>query len=209
VDAEGTYEGVLFFVRDFAQAERLDEDGVWPNGVPRPQADKRGFNIEQQGAFDLIMIATAYVLLHEFRHVKFYVDRNRPARPREELDCDAFARQFLLESLDDYAERSGQRRHDLLAKRVAGIALGTYVLYEFTPEAGRGGTDDYPPVTDRLDPLFSEVELPADHWFWDFAASLLVAIIIRRVPNAEIPNVAGQSLCRELVRMLRTRAIPE
>jgi hypothetical protein len=204
-DAEGTYEGVLYFVRDFAEAERLDECGGWPNGVPRPQADKRGFDTEQQGAFDLIMIATAYLLLHEFCHVKFCVDRNRPARPQEELDCDAFARLFLLEGADDHAERSGQRRHDVLAKRAAGIALGTYVLYEFTPEVGCGGADEYPPAADRLDPLFREVELPADHWFWDFATSLLVAIIVRREPEAIIPKLAGRALCLAIVEMLRAR----
>jgi hypothetical protein len=43
-------------------------------GFPRRQADKTGFDIEQQATFDLTMITTTYTLLHEVRHVMFNVD---------------------------------------------------------------------------------------------------------------------------------------
>jgi len=149
----------------------MDEEGFWPDGVPRPQADKTGLDVEQQAAFDLTMIATAYMLLHEARHVMYNTDGDRPSAPEEELACDAFARQFLLEGVRGYAAQTGQSAEDVLAKRAAGIALGAYALYEFTPEVGRAGSDNYPPVADRLGALFPEVSLPFNHWFWDFAAS--------------------------------------
>jgi Peptidase U49 len=101
----------------------------------------------------------------------YNTDGDRPSAPEEELACDAFARQFLLEGVRGYAAQTGQSAEDVLAKRAAGIALGAYALYEFTPEVGRAGSDNYPPAADRLGALFPEVSLPFNHWFWDFAAS--------------------------------------
>ena len=46
------------------------EDGArWPDDVPRPDADAQSFDKVTKAAFDLTMIATAYVFLHELRHV--------------------------------------------------------------------------------------------------------------------------------------------
>lgn len=202
-EAEGDYEAILYAVRDFPRLETLD-DADWPDHVPRQQTDKEGFDKEQQGAFDLTMIATAYALLHEVRHVIFNVDGGRPSDPEEELACDAYARAFLLDGVGDYATRSGEPREDVLAKRAAGVALGAFIIYGFTPEEGRGGTADYPPIADRLDALFPDVPLSADHWFWNYAASLLVASIVSRDRAATIPDLTGRGLCRELVAKIRT-----
>ncbi len=204
-EAEANYEAVLYAVREFPDLEVVDAHGFWPDGIPRPQADKQGLDVEQQAAFDLTMIATAYMLLHEVRHVMFNVDGGRPPAPDEEFCCDTFARRFLLEGVDDYAGRCGQPSQEVTAKRAAGIALGTYALYEFTSEAGRGGAPDYPPVADRLDLLFPDVNIPPSHWFWNFAASILTAIIVRRDRMAVMPNLAGRALCHALIQVLRAR----
>ncbi|MCA3382323.1 MAG: hypothetical protein INF65_11175 [Roseomonas sp.] len=204
-DAEGDLGAILYVTGDFLTSETVENDFSWPDGVPQPQADKRGFDIEQQAAFDLTMIATAYMLLHEVRHVMFNVDGERPSEPEEELACDAYARAFLLEGVEEYAKISGEKAYCVLAKRAAGIALGAYALYEFTPEGGRGGTADYPPVADRLEALFPAVDLQADHWFWDFAASLLVSIVVNRDHSAVVPDLNGRNLCNELVGRLRQR----
>ena len=52
---------------------------------------------------------------------------------------------------------------------------GTYILHEFTPAEGKARDEDYPPVAGRIEALIAG--LPADdkNWFWDFAASLLIA----------------------------------
>jgi hypothetical protein len=181
----------------------VDEEGFWSDGVPRPQADKTGLDVEQQAAFDLTMIATAYILLHEMRHVMYNAGGERPSAPDEELACDAFARRFLLDGVTDYAARSRESAEGVLAKRAAGIALGAYALYGFTSEAGRGGSADYPLVADRLDALFPEVSLPPNHWFWDFAASLLVATVMNHDRVAKIPAVTGRELCHALVQTVR------
>jgi hypothetical protein len=137
------------------------------------------------------------------RHVMYNAGGERPSAPDEELACDAFARRFLLDGVTDYAARSRESAEGVLANRAAGIALGAYALYGFTPEAGRGGSADYPPVADRLDALFPEVSLPPNHWFWDFAASLLVATVVNHDRVAKIPAVAGRELCHALVQTVR------
>ncbi len=201
---ESAHETILYVIRDLAAVESLDprsED--WPQQVPRPQPTKTGLHIEQQGAFDLVMIAVTYMLLHEIRHVMFQKDGGRPSAAVEESECDAFARGFLLGNLEEYARGSGQSANEILAKRAAGIALGTYALYQFTTETVRAGSSEYPPIADRLKCLFPDVDLPPYHWFWDFAASLLAAIVIRRNPDSTMPDLNGQSLCLALVEMVR------
>ncbi len=202
-EAEADYEAVLYVIRDLFEVEELNEDDGWPAGIPRRQADKSGFDIEQQAAFDLTMIATAYTLLHEVRHVMFNVDVDRPLRREEEMACDAFARNFILDRVDAYAERSDELREEVFAKRAAGVALGAYILHEFTPAEGKAGDEDYPPVADRIEALIAG--LPADdkNWFWDFASPLLIAVLKRRDRDAGVPDVSGPDLCRELIRSLR------
>jgi hypothetical protein len=201
-EAESDLETLLYAVRDFPVLETAD-DCSWPPGVPRPQPDKEGLDREQQAAFDLTMIAVAYMILHEVRHVMFNEDVVRPLAPDEEIACDAWARRFLLDGVTEYATTVKQETHDILAKRAAGIALGAYAIYEFTPEKGRSGTADYPPVADRLGKLFQQVALPSDHWFWNFAASLLISIVVRRDRFAVIPSHHGLELCEALVCTLR------
>jgi peptidase U49-like protein len=204
-EAEADLGAVLYVLRDLPHMESIEEDRFWPPGLPRPQVDKQGLSHEQQAAFDLTMIATAYLLLHEVRHLIFNADDSRPPPRDEELASDAFARVFLLGDIAAHIKSSGEDSDEVLAKRAAGIALGVYALYEFTPEGARTGTSEYPPTADRLDPLFREVSLPSDHWFWTFVASLLVAVIVSRDRTAAVPDLTGRDLCHSLVDTLRAR----
>jgi hypothetical protein len=83
-DAEATFDTVLYMTRDLAQLDHLCEDHDRQTGIPPRQSDNAGFDIKQQAAFDLTMIATAYVLLHEVRHIMFDHETERPSKPREE-----------------------------------------------------------------------------------------------------------------------------
>jgi len=106
--AEADYEAVLYVIRDLLQVEELNEDDNWPAGIPHRQADKSGFDVEQQAALDLTMIATAYTLLHEVRHVMCNVDGDRPLSREEEMAGVAFARNFILARVDAYAENAAR-----------------------------------------------------------------------------------------------------
>ena len=196
-------ETVLYAIRDLPELESPDWHTIWPVAIPRVQIDKRGLDCEQRTAFDLTMIATAYMLLHEVRHIVLSSEKNRPTPVIEELACDAFARQFLLDGAIEYATTYKEDPSRVIAKRAAGIALGAYALYGFTPSSGRSGNSNYPPVVDRIEAIYSDIDLPNDHWFWDFSASLLISILIRVAPQTIVPEVSGEDLCRKLVGNMR------
>ena len=116
---------------------------TWPQDVPRPEANRETLGSHQEmAAFDLVCLATAYVFLHELRHVKFLSDGDYPAdRREEEIACDVWARSFLTDKVGIYAQSVGQSFTRVLDKRSMGIALGAMILHEITPESARWGTD--------------------------------------------------------------------
>ena len=203
-EAEADYESVRYATRDIRDLDSA-EDIAWPDNVPRPQPDKAGFGIEDQAAFDLMTIAFAYMLLHEARHVRFNAEKGRPNPADEETTCDAFARDFILGKASRYAVETNQPVEGVVAKRAAGVALGTFALYDLTPRAGLGGTSDYPPIADRLASIYDAIDLPPDSWFWDFAASLLITLVVRQDQSFAIPDLAGQTLCLAMIDVLRAK----
>ena len=149
--------------------------------------------------------ALAYLLLHEARHVQFYVDKNRPDPKDEEIACDAFARDHILTGAAAYAADAGYGADEVMAKRSAGVTLGAFALYDLTPSAGRGGSTDYPPIADRMASIYDAITLPDDSWFWDFAASLLMALIVREDQRFSVPEFQGRALCLALIDQLRAK----
>jgi Peptidase U49 len=205
-DAEAAYDTIIYVTRDLPELDTLTEACGWPEGVLPRQEDKGGFDKEQQAAFDLTMIATAYMLLHEMRHVMFNIDDvNQPQRD-EEMLCDEFARNFLLDGIDSYVQSSGELVPKVLMKRAAGITLGACIVYEFTPAQARPGELGHPPIADRLVALMEAIPDRVDNQFWVFAASLLVALLKRQNRAAPIPTGEGRALCGVLIEALRREA---
>jgi hypothetical protein len=202
-EAEAAYDIIRYVTRDLPKLNNLSESTGWPNGVPHRQADKAGFDIQQQVSFDLTMIATAYMLLHEVRHVMFNVDGTSLSRREEEMACDAFARDFILDKVDCYVKKSGDPVSEVLMKRAVGIALGAYIVLEFTPTQAIFGDREYPPIADRLDALIAKIPAHVRHDFWIFMGSLLIAIIRGRNASASIPSGDGRELCLALIETLR------
>jgi hypothetical protein len=202
-EAEAAYDTVRYVARDLPKVKRLSETADWPEGIPHRQPDKAGFDIHQQASFDLTMIATAYMLLHEMRHVMFNVDDRLLSGRDEEMACDAFARDFILENVDCYVKKSGDPVDKVLMKRAAGIALGAYIVHEFTPTHAIFGDLDHPPIADRLDALIAKIPAHVSGDFWVFMGSLLVAIIKWRNALACIPSGDGRDLCVALIEVLR------
>jgi hypothetical protein len=154
------------------------------------------------------MIATAYALLHEVKHVMFNRvfpnrDGGRPSPPDEEMACDMFARDFILDEVGAYATEAGEEAAKVMAKRAMGIALGAYIVYEFTAPDQRAGGPKYPPIADRLDALIAKLPLGDDSPFWDFAASLLIAMLRRRNRAIPVPDADGRALCAALIGEVR------
>lgn len=179
---------------------------TWPQDVPRPEADRETLNSHQEmAAFDLVCLATAYVFLHELRHVKFLRDGDCPAdRREEEIACDVWARSFLTDKVGSYAKSIGQAFSRVLDKRAMGIALGAMILHEITPESARWGTAEYPPITTRIQAMISGSPLAKESHYWLFTACLLVGIF--RQAHRPLPTYAPST--NELVEQLITDLQP-
>lgn len=205
-EAKGAFTEILSASEDLISAESLD-DVTWPDDVPRPLSDKTNFSVEQQATFDLIMIATAYAMLHEIKHVMFNQDGNRPSDADEEIACDTFARDFILDGYLEYADESGEPADKILMKRAMGIALGAFIVYEMTPDHGLRGNSDYPPIADRFDALIGKIQASADNDFWMLAGTLLIATLHRWDRNVAIPSDTPDKMCRSLIDEIRNRVL--
>lgn len=191
-------------------AERLicsgDSDGIpWPVDIPEPGLDREELATDQDKVtFDLVCMATAFVLLHEFRHVMFDADGKRPEkRLEEETACDVWARSFMTEKIGHHARATGQPHHAFLQKRAMAMALGATVLHDLTPETGRWGSDDYPPIADRIHSMVSGTGPSVDSNYWLFASCLLIGIFRRAGRSLPMVVSDNETLVADLIEQLR------
>ncbi|MHC8400313.1 phage exclusion protein Lit family protein [Pseudomonas sp. MDT1-17] len=152
-------------------------DFTWPDGIPKPE-DGRPNNIEQAAVFDLVLMATAYVFLHELKHVIFETEGNAPEdRVEEEMQCDAFASEMMLSQIEKYSEVSGFTKDKVRMKRAIGISLGNAFLAVATPRANLGGTTSHPPVHKRWSNTLGSIALEENDFYWLYFASLAIALL--------------------------------
>jgi Peptidase U49 len=173
----------------------------WPVGVPHPNQGKPK-NLFGMLTFDLLVMAAAYVFLHEVEHVRGRSDSAKNMTPKdEELACDKFARQMLLGRIEDYAKESGYPLNVLTTKRAMSIALASFLLLVMTPPKMWGGSDAHPPVVERIKALTNSLALtPSDH-FWIYLSSLLIAHLrFHRIGLPAIKSFRAQDICFELLR---------
>ena len=169
-----------------AAAQALIESDVsqqtfWPTDVPQPCLREALTNDQDRTAFDLTGYATAFIFLHEFRHVMLDFDDERHAdRREEELACDVWARDFMTAKLAAYAVSHSHNYNEVLQKRSMGFALAGLILHEVTPLISLGGNESYFSLKDRLQALLTGCPLPPESHYWTFAASLLVGVYRRR-----------------------------
>lgn len=181
------------------------DDIPWPEDIPAPGEDREQLGSDQQKAtFDLVCMATAFVLLHEFRHVMFHADGTRPEqRLEEEIACDVWARSFMTEKVSEYARITGQPYHAILQKRAMALALGAVILHDITPEFERWGSKDYPPIADRIHSMISGTGPSGDSSYWLFAACLLTGIYRRAGRSLTMVVTDHKAMVAELVEQLR------
>ena len=179
-------------------------DILWPSDVPIPQSNRDAFsNNQDKVAFDLVCLATAYVLLHEIRHVMFINEGTAPSdRREEEIACDVWARCFLTDKLAAYATAANQEYTALLEKRSMAMALGALILYEITPEHFRWGTKEYPPIAYLMQAIVVGNALTKDSHYWLFAACLLVGIFRQTHRSLSIVTSSNKELAEWLISEL-------
>ena len=179
------------------------ESFQWPSEIPKPQADKAGFTVEQQAAFDIMMFATAYVFLHELRHVWQYRQGNKFAGPDKEIDCDVFARSILFDKVSRYREPSGAPYDKVMNKRAMGVALGAFIVLELAPISHRRGSSTHPPFADRLDALINNMPLAPDASFWNYISCLLLGALRRHSELVDRAVIGPKELAYSLMADLR------
>jgi|HubBroStandDraft_6_1064221.scaffolds.fasta_scaffold391593_2 hypothetical protein len=180
----------------------------WPAGIPEPQADKSKISdVQDQAAFDLYVGAATYAFLHELRHVWHYRQPSRPSDwTEEEIDCDVFARSFIMDKIAVFAEKTGYPFDKLVNKRAMGIALGAWIVYEITPPLGRGGTRTHPPIADRLEALIKNMPARQDADFWVWTCTLLMAATRHRNHPVDPVFDNPEALAMDLIEKVRQMA---
>lgn len=184
-------------------AAKQTADISWPTDVPEPTADRESLgDVQHVAAFDLVALALAFALLHEFRHVMFCADNSAPATlPAEEIACDAWARDFMTSGLAAYAKAHGRNYAQVQQKRAMGTALAAVIIHAMTPTHAHWGNRQYPPIAERLAAMIGGYSLPAGSSFWLFTACLLIALM--RQENRPLDIVADSN--QEMVEILLDR----
>lgn len=106
------FKSILDAVKDLSTAFHED-DFEWPVAIPDPEKG-RPSDSERAAVYDLTCMATAYVFLHELKHVIFSAEGNASEDPKdEEYLCDQFAKDMMISKIDQYAASSGYPRKRL------------------------------------------------------------------------------------------------
>jgi hypothetical protein len=130
-----------------------------PAGVAQPgNYVDTGEAPQNRAAAELATIATAWALLHELRHIRHQREStgadpfssDRDAKHHEELSCDEFATNFILEAIDRYAVDTGQPAERVQQKRQLAIYVALFAVSLLAKDKW-GDTDTHPSVQRRLD----------------------------------------------------------
>jgi len=199
---EFDYRQRVASARSLIAAEQTAEIS-WPADIPAPSADRDGLcDAQHKAAFDLVALAVAFALLHEFRHVMYGVDNSAPSTlPEEEIACDVWARDFMTSGLASYAREHGHGYAQVQQKRAMGIALAAVIIHTMTPSHAHWGNRQYPPIADRLTAMIRGYKLPDGSSFWLFTACLLIGLM--RQENRPLDIVANSNV--EMVEILLDR----
>jgi hypothetical protein len=148
---------------------------TWPSDIPAPAAPLPEA-VTDMATVDLVKIAAAYVFLHELRHLMFSADQYRPQDSQaEEIACDKFARDFLLDKIPDYCATTGYKQDAVLNKRLMGLVVGGFIVLQVTP--ARSGSASHPAVAVRLRELVENGNGFAGLSAWDFGCCALLSVL--------------------------------
>jgi hypothetical protein len=126
-----------------------------PAGLPEPGHFDQEPTLRAPG--EIAVIAIAFPLLHEVRHLQHQqegdaadlCEQDRTRRHEEELSCDAFATQFLLERLEDYARGENVSATSVRRKRELGIYFAFFAM-TLTAQPNWGASASHPALQTRI-----------------------------------------------------------
>ena len=177
-------------------------DVPWPKDVP-PPASTRHENVEDQAAQEISLLALAFIVLHETHHVTLAELGLSTGDWAEENACDAFARDLLLSSAEEYARSCGDDPDMVRNKRAIAIGLANAIYAEITPKHLWQGSD-HPPIADRCFANYAGWPEDRNSSAWVYMASVLAAQLRRRgVETGDITFGSARELCEKLTVLLR------
>ncbi|WP_196803479.1 phage exclusion protein Lit family protein [Thiomonas sp. FB-6] len=194
-----TFKSILGSVKDLSTAFHED-DFEWPVGIPEPEKG-RPSDAERAAIYDLTCMATAFVFLHELKHIIFSAEGNSPEDPKdEEYCCDEFAKDMMISRINQYATSSGYPEEKVRMKRMMGIALASAFILFATGKGRLAGSETHPPIHGRWSATVKDVNLSDDDWFWLYFSSFALALL-KYYSIAIQPKVVNnyKSLCLDLI----------
>ena len=209
-DLERDYRERMAAVMTLLSANKLDCKR-WPDDIPLPVKSCEDWTDKQNiAAFDLVMMAISVLFLHELKHVEFFAEPDTGIlRAKEELQCDAWARDWFISELADYARESGDSHQKVYSKRAMALLLVSEFLRLDDEYSQRKGVfnDVYPPLAQRIVALSGAINLPGSDKFWIFSACILLAETRRQ--RKKLPPLDGMSprkIAESLINVLHHNA---
>lgn len=150
------------------QSEQSDA-ALLPAGIPEPGTlPNRDSDPQGRAVSELCIIAVAWALLHEVRHVQHQREGTsvsmdgdtREAQHREEFSCDEFATRFILEQVQRYSDESGDDPTLVRRKRETAIYFALFAV-TLLAKGHWEASNSHPSIQDRFDAVG---HLMADDW---------------------------------------------
>lgn len=173
-------------VAAFEAAIQNDEsdEAPLPAGVPQPGTLPDSVSDPQgRAASELSIIAVAWALLHEVRHIR-HQQKGTSASTRgdtpeaqhlEELSCDEFATRFILEKVQRHSDETGDNIVLVRRKRELAIYYALFAMTLLTKDCWEA-SESHPSVQDRIDAVCKEIGEDRDETAWAYAYTAFVTL---------------------------------
>ncbi|SOY78704.1 conserved hypothetical protein [Cupriavidus taiwanensis] len=175
VELDAAFSQRMEAIKSLGSIEFSDEY-VWPVDTPDRSVQADTLNVDDKATYDLILMGTAYIFLHEIRHAIFENSGVRPERHLdEEIECDRYALDMLLGGVSKYAQSSGYSADLVFAKRLFGAVFAKLVILTLTPKEGWATDLQHPAVATRIRNVLDAADTRIPKKFWPYIAALLAA----------------------------------
>ena len=172
-----------------------DSDAIHlPRGIPDPGTypDKKK-SPEMRAAAELATFATGWALLHEVRHLQHQQDGTgatqtgpREKRWAEELSCDLYATQFLLDKADKYAAAASEPVDTVQQKRKTGIYFALFTMVLISTNRW-DETDTHPAMEQRIAEVMRKMNADGTTLLADMVAHMAFIALWIIYPEAPGP----------------------
>ena len=160
-------------MKELLTTKNFDEITNWSITIPHPDQGKPIY-IDGMMAFDLICMSEAFNNLHEIKHIIIDKDNVSMEPHVEELTCDLYARDFMLNKILNYHCKTKDDYRLVRSKRLMAVALSCSLFYMASPVKSWIDTEGHPSALRRVKSLFENMAISDN----DHAHAYLVTMLI-------------------------------